>query len=243
MYLKWMDVFFEYYYFTRDYMAHNPNIDLHVEFCPCGCNANYTYTSVTTEPATHLQPQNETAWNNWWNCKDSWEEPNLSRLPANGIVWTAIEQYKLFTTLNSRIEKIIVQRMLPKYKKTVPRIVVGTLDPKLWDAWIRTISNGSPYMESKRRTICMPSHLPQKRRIEYKKVTWKLYMPKLSNIRSQWWRKKWINGEEGVLFRSHITKLSFGFNPFTEIITASLDYRTEFYSDEDNVWRLKIFSV
>jgi len=104
------------YFSIWDDMAHNPNINRREHFCPCGCNANCQYTSVSSEPATHERPNSEAAWNNWWTCKDSWEEPNLSRA-FPGLVWTAIEQVKLFTTLNRRVERTLVRRMLPQYKK------------------------------------------------------------------------------------------------------------------------------
>jgi len=76
-------------YYKHMTMAHNPTIEQHVEFCPCGCNANLAYTSVTTNPTTHECPKTDAEWNNWWMCKLSWEEPFLSRVqPALfGLLW------------------------------------------------------------------------------------------------------------------------------------------------------------
>jgi len=184
----------------------------------------------------HTRPTNEIEWNYWWICKDSWEEPNLSRT-THGPVWTAIEQFKLFITLDQRVERILIQCMLPQYKKNVPCLVVGTLDKLLWESWIRTISNGAPFSEVKQRIISVPSHLPKKQKVPYKHVTWSVFMPKLSEVHSQWWWKKWVNGEDGRIFRAWIIKLSLAHNSLTEIITASLDYKTEFYCDEKKEWR------
>jgi len=224
------------YFSIWDDMAHNPNINRREHFCPCGCNANCQYTSVSGEPATHERPNSEAAWNNWWTCKDSWEEPNLSRA-FPGLVWTAIEQVKLFTTLNRRVERTLVRRMLPQYKKSTPRLVVGSLEPHLWVTWVRCISNGAPYLEVKQRTLRVGSYLPNKQKVVFTRVIWKTFMPRLSTMRTHWWRTKWVD-ENGTLFRAEITKLSFGYNPMTETITAGLDYRTEFYCDEESKWKL-----
>jgi len=111
------------------------------------------------------------------------------------------------------------------------------LEPQLWKTWIRVISNGAPYIGVKQRKLKVASHLSKKQTVIYTRITWKnLIMPKLSDVRTQWWRKKWVNEEDGILFRAQITQLSFGYNPMTETITASLEYRTEFYSDDQNNW-------
>jgi len=61
-------------------------------------------------------------------------------------------------------------------------------------------------------------------------------MPRLSNVRIQWWRKKW-NTVNGILYRGNITTVSFGYNPLTEIVTAGMEYDTEFFCDHEKVWR------
>jgi len=126
--------------------------------------------------------------------------------------------------------------MLPQYKKCVPCLVIGCLEPRLWQTWIRVISNGAPFTEVKQRKLLVASNLPKKQPIIHTRVTWKVYMPKLSDVHTQWWWKKWVNGDDGVIFRAKITKLSFAYNPLTETITAGLDYTTEFYCDERNTW-------
>jgi len=216
-------------------MNHNPNINRREQFCPCGCNADCSYTSVTTEPATHTRPTNM-EWNNWWMCKDSWEEPYLSRTSTE-LIWSAVEQYKMFISLNHRAERILVLRMLPQYKKSVPRLVIGSLEPHLWKNWIRIISNGAPYTDIKKRNLRVGSHLPKKTTVVHTRITWRNFMPKLSEVRTQWWRKKWVNEEDGIIYRAQITKLSFGYNPMTETITAGLEYRTEYFCDEQNRWK------
>jgi len=209
-------------------MAHNPNINLLEQYCPCGCNAHYAYTSIATEPATNTRPNTENGWNNWWMCKASWEEPNLSR-SSHRFVWLAIEQMKMLTELNSRVERILVRRILPQYKKSVTRLVVGCLNCKLWESWIRTISNGAPYSEVKHRNLRIASHLENKQIVPFTRVIWRNCMPKLSNVRTQWFRKKWVNSEDGTIYRGHIIVLSFGYNPLTETITAAMEYRTDFF--------------
>jgi len=62
-------------------------------------------------------------------------------------------------------------------------------------------------------------------------------MPRLSSSRPQWWQKKWVDGESGIIYRAQATKLSFGYNPLTETITASLEYRTEFFAEEQKIWK------
>jgi len=123
-------------------------------------------------------------------------------------------------------------------KKNVPRLVVGSLDNHLWSTWIQVISNGAPYIEVKQWNVCVASHLPSKQIIKFTKVFWNSpTMPKLSSVQPCWWRKKWVSVDDGAVFRAHLTKLSFGYNPFTGIITASIEYKTEFFSEEQNKWR------
>jgi len=88
-------------------MAHNPNINLFEQYCPCGCNKDFAYTSATTDPETHECPNTENEWSKWWACSDSWEEPNLLCV-SHSIVWLAVEQYKIFATLNAQVERILV---------------------------------------------------------------------------------------------------------------------------------------
>jgi len=63
-------------------------------------------------------------------------------------------------------------------------------------------------------------------------------MPRLSFVRPLWWRKKWATEEDGIIYRAQVTTLSFGYNPLTETISASLTYRTEFFCDVQNRWKL-----
>jgi len=216
--------------------AHDPTINLLEQFCPCGCNANISYTSVSrSELVSHARPQTNEDWNNWWSSNNSWEEPNLSRT-AHNPVWSALEKMKVLNVLNQRVEKILIRRMLPQYKKVVSRLVVGSLDPSLWSSWIRLLSNGAPASEIKQRTLRAPSHLPTKQKVPHWKVTWQAYMPKLSEVHPQWWRKKWVTEEDGIVYRAWITKLSFGYNPLTEIVAATMEYKTQFFHDNQNTW-------
>jgi len=215
-------------------MAHNPNINLLEQFCPCGCNVNNAYTSVSSTTSNQC-PRTDMEWNNWWKCHNSWEEPFLSRISMSPV-WTAVEQAKLFESLNQRVERILVRRMLPHFKKNVPRLVVGSLEPRLWTTWVRFISNGAPSTEVKQRNLKVISHLPKKQNVCYTRVVWRLFMPKLSHLRPQWYRKKWVNAEDGVIYRACITTLSFGYNPLTETITASVEYKSEFFDEEENKW-------
>jgi len=157
-------------------MAHNPNINLLEQFCPCGCNANNAYTSVASVVCNNQCPRSDIEWNNWWKCPNSWEEPFLSRTSPSPV-WTAVEQGKLFDSLNQRVEKILVRRMLPQYKKSVPRLVVGSLEPRLWTTWVRYISNGAPWTEAKQRNLKVVSHLPKKQNVCHSRVVWKVFMP------------------------------------------------------------------
>jgi len=196
---------------------------------------SYAYTSVAQEPVSHQPPRSEVEWNNWWQCDYSWEEPFLSRRSWDPV-WTAVEKSKVFDALNQRVERILVRRMLPQYKKSANRIVVGSLGPDLWKTWVRVISNGAPFREVKERKLSVPSHLPTKESITYTKITWKVYMPKLSPVRSQWYRKKWVDRKDGTHYRAHMTSLSFGYNPITEVIRADMEYKTEFFDDDNLTW-------
>jgi len=127
----------------------------------------------------------------------------LSRASPD-LVWTAVEQWKLFESLNQHAERILVRRMLLQYKKFVPRLTIGTLQKDLWYTWIRVISNGAPITETKTRNLRVASHLPIKQRIPYSKIIWKVFMPRLSSLRPQWHRKKWVDSETGTIYRAKI---------------------------------------
>jgi len=119
-----------------------------------------------------------------------------------------------------------VRRMLPQYKKSVPRLVVGAIEPQLWTMWVRYISNGAPVSEVKQRTLRVVSHLQKKQIVQHLRIVFKVFMPKLS-VRPQWYRKKWVDADQGIIYRAHITMLSFGYNPITETITAGMEEHSE----------------
>jgi len=215
--------------------VHDPTLDLHTQFCPCGCNKERAYTSIVGNAVSHAKPVSINNWKEWRNCELSWEEPNLSRLTTNPPRYSVLSQTEALKSISLRLEKNIVLRLLPDYSKSA-RILIGNLDSVLWPIWIKKISIGAPIVSEKKWSSLVPSHRKQKHRVRHHKVTWSGdVMPTLSEQRPYWWLKKWIT-EDGDIYRAQVTELTLFHNLLTEKVTANMKYTTEFFSSDNRKW-------
>jgi len=219
---------------------HNPDINLHAEFCPCGCNQNYKYTSIkltNNGPIVSRQvPETTEEWTKWREDNLSWEAPLLSRAPITQT-WTKHEKGKIYCNLNQRVERCIIHRLLPGNTKRVARIYVGSLDPDLWAGWIRLISKGTPPVNMHHWSSKVPTH-EEKQKVWHDKVTWVASMPNLVKERPMWWAKKWACKQSGKVFLAEVTQLSFLHNGLTEQIIAHVTYTVKFFNVVSREWRI-----
>lgn len=143
-----------------------------------------------------------------------------------------------FAKLDANIERQVMQRCVPSYKKEITghsRMVVGTLEDEEWAEYRRRKMLSFPGRSSTRR-IAIPT--PQfTAEDEVETLQWRgAHLPSLHH-QPTWGRLKWIMQGTTVLVRAEVNDFALVRNAWTHVVRVQFTYTTEIYDWAIRNWR------
>jgi hypothetical protein len=138
--------------------------------------------------------------------------------------------------INIHLEKLIIFRCHPEFKKTVDaysKLNFTQMDQELWDYWVWKMSSQCPPSTETDSSLSYPDH-GFKRHEEIQKVAWLNRLPPLNT--PCWWRSKFIYRDQGFLFRVEVNNMTVVRNSWTSVCRVEFSYTCQNWNDEGAKW-------